>query len=287
MSGTSSERCLVSVGEDCGCHNRGIPGRSLVVGFFVTVGVAAPVFAEPVPQFQRGIPTQVVPVYLEPGLPGFEFPRGREPDNGGEGGDGGGGHETTSGDLGGVGRNRLLREEWGEEALAAAEQLGIYGSALGSTCVLEGCQNVHGPGSGTISGWFQMSDGTFLEAIDAALQENPSLRGQIVSGLAGKNDPVTQSIAAAQYLRQGAEALQRANIANPTVLETRSYYQFGPRYAADVARADDSENLRELLPTFSEATFRANNITSTTTVGEWRTRIINQIGSAAYQTVLL
>lgn len=286
MSGTSSERCLVSVGEDCGCHNRGMSGRSLVVGFFITVGFAAPVFAEPVPQFPRGIPTHVVPVYLEPGLPGFEFPRGGGQDNGGDGG-GGGGRDLTSGDLGGVGRNRLLREEWGEEALAAAEHLGIYGSALGSTCVLEGCQNVHGPGGGTISGWFQMSDGTFLEAINAALQENPSLRGQIVGGLGGKNDPVTQSIAAAQYLKQGAESLQAKGIDNPTVLDTRSYYQFGPKYAFDVANASDSRNLRELLPGFSEATFRANNITPTTTVGDWRATITRQLGSSAYQTVLM
>jgi hypothetical protein len=252
------------------------------------VGVGAPVFAEPVPQFQRGISTQVVPVYLEPGLPGFEFPRGVA-EGGGSGNDGaggGGGGNTTSGDLGGAGRNRLLAQEWGEEALAAAEQLGIYGSALGSTCVLEGCRNVHGPGNGTISGWFQMSDGTYLEAINAAVRENPSLRGQVVAGLAGKNDPVTQSIAASQYLKQGAEALQAVGITNPTVLDTRSYYQFGPGRAAAVAQAPDSRNLRELLPGFSEETFRLNHISATTTVGEWRGTITRQLGSAAYQTVL-
>jgi hypothetical protein len=283
MFRVSSEGCLSSVGEVLGNCNRGVPGRSLVAGFFVAASVAAPVFAEPVPQFQRGLPVQVVPVYLEPGLPGFEFPRGGEESGGGGGGGGG---DTTSGDLGGSGRNRLLAYEWGDEAMAAAEQLGIYGSALGSTCVLEGCQNVRGPGNGTISGWFQMSDGTFLDSINAALRENPSLRDQIVGGLTGKNDPVTQSIAAAQYLRQGAQLLADRGISNPTVLDTRSYYQFGPRYAAGVANANDSDNLRALLPTFSEETFRLNHISPTTTVGEWRATITRQLGSAAYQTVL-
>jgi hypothetical protein len=172
------------------------------------------------------------------------------------------------------------------EAMAAAEQLGIYGSALGATCVLEGCKNVPPREGGTISGWFQMRNDTFLESINAAVRENPSLSGRIVAGLAGKNDPVTHSIAAAQYMKQGAESIQRAGISNPTVLDVRPYYQFGPRYGAKVASALDTDNLRSALEGISEATFNANRISPSMTVGEWRQTIVRQIGSNAHQTVL-
>lgn len=283
MPGMLSEACLSSCSERFDRYTPWLPRAWLVAGLGIAIGGGGLAVAEPVPQFQRGLPVQVQPSFLEPGLPAFEFARGAQESVGGTSSAG----DTSSGDLGGTGRNRLLANEWGEEAIAAAEQLGIYGSALGSTCVLEGCQNVHGPGNGTISGWFQMSDGTFQEAIAAAIQENPSLSNQIVGGLAGKNDPLTQSIAAARYLKQGAVSLQAKGISNPTVLDTRSYYQFGPKYAAPVAMADDSQNLRSLLSGFSDDTFRANGITPSTTVGDWRRTITNKIGSSAYQTVLL
>jgi hypothetical protein len=171
-------------------------------------------------------------------------------------------------------------------AMAAAEQVGIYGSALGATCVLEGCKNMPPREGGTISGWFQMRNDTFLESINAAVRENPSLSGRIVAGPAGKNDPVTHSIAAAQYLKQGAQVLQDRGVTNPTVLDTRSYYQFGPRYGAAVATANETRNMREVLAGTSEATFNANRISPSMTVGEWRQTIVRQIGSGAFQTVL-
>lgn len=269
----------------CGLVPR-VGGAVLVLPFLVSD--ISPVFAEPVPQFQQGLPAHVNPVYLEPGLPEFQFPTGGGGGGGGPGDTGGGGNRgnTRSGDLGGIGRNRLLAYEWGADALTASEELGVYGSALGATCVLEGCKNVRGPGGGTISGWFQMRDDTFLESVRAAVRENPSLAGRLVPGLAGKNDPVTQSIAAAQYLKQGAESLQRAGISNPRVLDVRPYYQFGPGYAIPVASALDSDNLRTVLAGTSEATFRANGISPTMTVGEWRQKVVKVVGSGAYQTVL-
>jgi len=264
----------------------------LRLSFPVAIGLVIPVLADPVPRVPDGIPPQIVPTFLEPGAPNFRF--GVDQGGGGGGaGDGPGGgdsdgttNRTRSGDLGGVGRTRLAALEGGNDAIEAVESLGVSGSALGSVCVLEGCKNLAaGPGS-TISGWFQMRDDTFLESVNAALRANPSLRDQIVPGLAGKTDLVTQSIAAAQYLKQGAESFQSRGIDNPTVLDTRSYYQFGPQYGYRVADATDSANLRSVLAGTSEATFRANGISENMSVGEWRQTIVRQVGTAAYQTVL-
>jgi hypothetical protein len=263
-----------------------VPAASIALMLPLLADSSWKAIAEPVPQFPRGLPAQVRPVYMEPGLPEFSFPSGGGGQGTGSGGSGSGSSDTTSGDLGGVGRNRLLANEWGAEAIAASEELGVYGTALGATCVLEGCKNVPPKEGGTISGWYQMRDDTFLESVKSAVKDTPSLSSKVVSGLAGKGDPVTQSIAAAEYLKQGAKSLQRAHVANPTVLDTRSYYQFGPRYGAAVATANESRNMREVLAGTSEATFNANRISSTMTVGEWRQTIVKKIGSSAYQTVL-
>lgn len=287
-------RCVEGpVGRGSGDRrSTGGPATGIVLVVTLLANPLARAVADPVPEFPRGLPAHVQPVYMEPGLPAFSFPSGgaggNAGGNGGSGGQGGAGGRgnTTTGDLGGIGRNRLLAYEWGMEAMAAAEQLGIYGSALGATCVLEGCKNVPPREGGTISGWFQMRNDTFLESINAAVRENPSLSGRIVAGLAGKNDPVTHSIAAAQYMKQGAESIQRAGISNPTVLDVRPYYQFGPRYGAKVASALDTDNLRSALEGISEATFNANRISPSMTVGEWRQTIVRQIGSNAHQTVL-
>jgi hypothetical protein len=259
----------------------------------IGIVLAMPASADPVPRVPDGIPPQIVPTFLEPGAPNFRF----GVDQGvGDGGGGGGGFvggegdgtttRTRSGDLGGVGRTRLSALDGGEEAIGAVESMGVSGSALGSVCVLEGCQNLPANGGSTISGWFQMRNDTFLESVDAALRANPSLRDQIVPGLAGKTDLVTQSIAAAQYVKQGAVSFQSRGIDNPTVLDTRSYYQFGPGYGFRVADAPDSANLRSVLEGTGEATFRANGISETMTVGDWRQSIVRRVGTAAYQTVL-
>ncbi len=42
-----------------------------------------------------------------------------------------------------------------------------------------------------------MSNATYTAALNQALAQDPSLASNIVPGLAGQNDPATQSIAAA------------------------------------------------------------------------------------------
>jgi hypothetical protein len=241
--------------------------------------------ADPQPQTISGVPQQIIPQAQEVGLPAFTIPTGTVSILGGAGGTGststgGTGTSTDSSSL-----DTMLGTPWGASAQQSSEALGVNASALAATCVLEsGCQNLGAPGSdGKITGAFQMSASTFQSSLNAALAQDPGLAANIVPGLAGQNDPATQAIAAAEYLKQGAQALEAANIPNPTVLDVRSYYNFGGTYGATVASAPDSQTMSSILP----ANFLSGNgITPGQTVGQWRAGVSAKIGNAAGQQVL-
>jgi hypothetical protein len=144
------------------------------------------------------------------------------------------------------------------------------------------CQSNPG-GTGTISGTFQMSNGTYAQTVSEVSASNPDLASQITT----KNDPASQSILASQYLLDGAQSLQSSGISNPTVLDVRSYYQFGPAYGAQVASASGNQLMGDVLNGMSSATLSANGIGPTTTVDQWRAGVTNKIGTAASQPVLL
>jgi hypothetical protein len=128
-----------------------------------------------------------------------------------------------------------------------------------------------------------MSNGTYLQTVSEATDSNPSLAAQITS----KNDPASQSIAASQYLLDGAQSLRTDGVANPTVLDVRGYYQFGPANAANVAGASGNQLMSDVLTGLSSSTLAANNITGSTTVDQWRASVTSKIGTAASQPVLL
>ena len=143
-----------------------------------------------------------------------------------------------------------------------------------------GCQNLGGSGA---QGAFQMYPAAFNEGLQTALAAQPSLASQIVQGDAGRMDPTTEAIAASGYLMQAVQSLQTAGIANPTVLDVRSYYNFGPQYGAPVALATDSEPLSQIVP----ASFMSSNrLPASMTVGQWRAFVSGKIGGAAGQSVL-
>ena len=246
-----------------------------------------------------GAPVQVQPTALEPGVPAISVSIGTPnpfPGNGGAGtgtgsgtgdgtGGGSGGGATAAGDSSAL--SKMLSTPWGATAVSNAQTVGINPSALAATCVVEsGCQNVGGSGSnGTITGAFQMSASTYTAMINAAVAANPSLSSQIVPGLAGQNDPATQSIAASQYLLQGAQYLQNHGIADPTVLDVRGYYNFGPQGGAQIAQAASTQTMSEVLTGFSSATLAKNGITPGETVGQWQAGVSAKIGNAATQSV--
>lgn len=177
----------------------------------------------------------------------------------------------------------MLGQDWGQQASDNATALGVNPSALAATCVLESNCTANPGGTGTISGAFQMSDGTYVQTVSEVQAGNPALASQITT----KNDPASQSIAAAQYLKDGALSLQAAGVANPSVLDVRGYYNFGPANAATLATASGNQLMSDALPGLSSATLRANGIGDTTTVGAWRASVTNKIGAGtASQPVL-
>ena len=179
--------------------------------------------------------------------------------------------------------SKMTSQSWGQQAASNASALGVNPTALAATCSLESTCTASPGGTGTISGAFQMSNGTYAQTVSEVQQSNPDLASQITS----KNDPASQSIAAAEYLKDGATALQAAGIANPTVLDVRGYYNYGPGYAASLASAPDNQLMTTALAGMSSSTLAANAISANMTVGQWRTTITNKIGSsAASQPVL-
>jgi hypothetical protein len=176
----------------------------------------------------------------------------------------------------------MLATSWGNAAAEAVQSLGVNPSAIAATCVVEsGCRNVGGSGA---QGAFQMFTAAFNEGLKTALAINPSLADQVVQGAAGRMDPVTEAIAAAGYQIKAVQSLQNAQIENPTVLDTRGYYNFGPAYGPAVAEAGDNVLLAKVVPSDF---MTQNNIPFSTTVGQWRASVSGKMGSAANQAVMM
>ncbi|MCW2318889.1 hypothetical protein M2322_004458 [Rhodoblastus acidophilus] len=237
----------------------------------------------------QGLPVQIKPTYTEPGLPAFDFSGGSSLDGGSGGGNGGGGDDdggSGGADAGGAALDTMNAQSWGAQASTAASAMGVNASALAATCVMEsGCKN-SGAGSGSsASGVWQMIDSTYNADIAGAIALNPSIASNITAGLDGKMDPATQAYAAAYELRQDALILQKNGISNPTVLDTRTLYQFGQQGGLAVAQASDSDNLSSLL-TLTPSQLATNGISSNTTVGQWRQTITSKLGLSASQVVL-
>ncbi len=251
--------------------------------------------ASPAPMTMNGVPEQVIPQVGEVGLGDFTMPTGTTsigsdvvPGSGADtGGGGGSGSGVTTVSLSGTSYDTMMSRSWGAAAASNAEAVGVNPVAVASTCVVEsGCTNQGQVG--TISGAFQMMNATYTAAMNKAVAAHPELASSLTSGLAGQADPATQSIAAAQYLKDAAVSLQASNIANPTVLDTRGYFNFGPKYAGDIANADGSSMMSDVLRGMTAANMLKTGVTPTTTVQQWRDNVVSKIGaSAASQPVLL
>jgi hypothetical protein len=180
--------------------------------------------------------------------------------------------------------NTMLGTSWGVEAVADAQALGVNPSALAATCVIEsGCQNVNGA-SGA-QGAFQMYPAAYQEGLQTALAADPALASQIVSGAAGMDDPTTEAIAASGYLIQASSYLEAQGISNPTVLDARGYYNFGPSDGAAIANASPNATMASILYNLTPSELEKNGITSGETVGQWQASAAAKMGAAANQTV--
>jgi hypothetical protein len=264
----------------------------------LSMEVASAAVAQTTSLLSGGPPVQVVPYVAEPGVPQLTITPGTAnpfagADGSGGSGTGGSGDTSGSGGTGGTGGGNvgasdalstMLGTSWGGSAVSNATALGVNPSALAATCVLEsGCQNVGG--SGTVAGAFQMTASTYTAMINAALAQNPSLASTIVPGLAGQMDPTTESIAASEYLLQGAQYLQANGVSSPTVTDVRGYYNFGPAGGAAIANAQPDATMSSVLYNYSGSTLAANGITPGETVAQWQTGVAAKIGNAATQSV--
>lgn len=242
---------------------------------------------------QTGGPPQLpIPTFQETGLPNYTMPVGtpslppaitpESTPGGGTGGQGGSGGGTSADAV-------LEQRSWGALAAQNVTAMGVNPSAIAATCVIEsGCQNVNARSGSSVSGAFQMTDPTYNAGIRQAAAQNPSLAGAIDTSTAGKLDPANQAIAAAQELRNAALSLQQTGIANPTFLDTRGYYNFGPAVGGQIAAASDTQMMSSVLGAYyTPAQMAANGVNSSTTVGQWRQGIINKVGDAATQPVLM
>ena len=240
----------------------------------------------------NGPPELPIPMFPETGLPDFTMPVGTPSmPPGVTPGSGGGGPGGTGLGSGGGGTDAdgvMAQRSWGALAAQNAAAIGVNPSVLAATCVIEsGCQNVNARSGSSVSGAYQMTDATYRADIQRALAQNPSLAGTIDTSLAGKMDPANQAIAAAQDLKNSALALQRAGVSSPTFLDTRGAYNFGSAYGVPLATASNGQLMSAILTSYTPAQLAANGISPSTTVGQWRQGIINKVGSAATQPVLL
>jgi hypothetical protein len=270
-----------------GASGRGRLGwcsRAGMMAVLMAAGSTTPAWAQ-VSQTISGPPIQVTPFVAEPGVPLVTINPGTVgPVQDGSGTSTSTGSSGTSSTTGSDALNTLLGQSWGATAVNEAEALGINPSALAATCVVEsGCQNVGSSSGSSATGAFQMQSAAFQDGLNTALAANPALASEVVQGSAGMNDPTTEAIAASGYLMQAAQALQADNISNPTVLDTRSYYEFGPTYGANVATAEPTALMSSIVP---QSMLSANNISSTETVAQYQASVAAKVGNAAYQTVL-
>jgi hypothetical protein len=259
---------------------------AIVIGARVALASFGVAFAQQAATL-NGAPQQVVPYASEPGVPALTIPLGTPsqfPSGDGSGGTGTGG--TGGGPTGdSTALGTMMGQSWGAQAAANAQALGVNASALAATCVVEsGCQNVGG--SGSVAGAFQMTASTYNSMIQAALAQNPSLASQVVQGSSGQMNPTSESIAASEYLLQGAQYLQAQGVSNPSVVDLRGYYNFGPAGGAAIANAPQSATMASVLSMYSPNVLANNGITPGETVSQWQAGIAAKIGNAASQSVL-
>jgi hypothetical protein len=265
-------------------------------GAQLAAALAASVAAQ-TPITTNGLPPQVIPQVNELGMPNFAIPtgttnpftgsdQGTGDENGSDTGVGNGASDTGAG--GNVGSsdalNTMMQQSWGTQAISESQSLGVNPTAIAATCVVEsGCQNIANVSGSSATGPFQMMPSTFGAMYAEALRDDPSLAATTTGSI---NDPASEAAASAEYLKQGAIALQSAGISDPTVLQTRGYYNFGSAYGVQLASAPDDEPMANVLSGMSQSALATNGITAGETVGQWRSTVSAKLGNAANQSVL-
>jgi len=78
------------------------------------------------------------------------------------------------------------------------------------------------------------------------------------------------------------------DISNPSVLDVRGYYNFGPGNAVSIAQANSTDLISDRIAGLTSDQLKANGIDAqTTTVGQWRASVTNKIGTSAANASVL
>jgi hypothetical protein len=273
----------------------GWPGGPQLVGAVsvaaLGLGIGSTAFAQIPSVLSGGPPAQVVPYVSEPGVPQVTITPGTPNPFSGADGSGGSGTGGTDGSGGGTGGNvgssdaltTMESTSWGLTAVSNAAALGVNPSALAATCVVESTTCNSSSQTGSYVGAFQMGQAAFQEGLQTALAADPALASQIVQGSAGINDPTTQAIAASGYLMQAAQTLQNNGISDPTAVQARGYYNFGPSAGTNIALASSTNLMSQYI---SPSAMAANGVTTGETVGQWQASVASTMGNAANQSIL-
>lgn len=167
----------------------------------------------------------------------------------------------------------MLSREWGDAASHDADAAGITRESLSSYCHIESnCTDLGARAGSTIEGPWQVKNSTGVAAAQRA-------------GLSGydNSDPVQQAAAAAEEMRSIGAKLQNAGI-EPTALNVRAGYQFGPAYAVSLNTAAPDTPMAAVLTSYSPDVLRANGVSSMT-VGQWRASVANKLGAGANTSI--
>lgn len=167
----------------------------------------------------------------------------------------------------------LASREWGDAAFAAADRAGITRESMASACYVESnCTDVAARPRGTIEGPWQVKASTGEAAAARA-------------GLSGydNSDPAQQAAAAAEEMRSIGTRLQNAGI-QPTALNVRAGYQFGPGYAVALNTASPDTPMSAVLTSYGPDVLKANGVANMT-VGQWRASVANRLGAGANTSI--
>ena len=176
---------------------------------------------------------------------------------------------------------RTMTQNFGDASTDAARGMGINPNVLAGVCMMEsGCRAIgaHSAESGvTASGPWGFTNGTFRETARQAGLDPAAVN---------KDDPAVQSVVASQYLKNGAQALQRGGISQPTGADAYGYHMWGPRNGLALATADDDTPMAAVLSNMTPATLARNGV-SNMSVGTWKQNVINRMQGAGNQPVLI
>lgn len=169
----------------------------------------------------------------------------------------------------------MMSTPYGSTAVNAANQLGVNPNSIAAIGQAEsGFQNVPtANGSSSASGPWQITAPTFIAT---------SNQYGLGYTAADQTNPNAQAVESSYIVRDYASAVQQATGSPVTTAQAYGAYVFGPSAGSQMATADPSTPLSNLI----SAKALSNNNMSGWTVGQFYSTMSQRLGPAATQNVL-